>query len=259
MRALSILLLLAAGSVMASAKMVTQAVSYAHDGVQLEGYLAYDDAQGGKRPAVIVVHEWWGLNDFAKEQARRIAELGYVGFAADMYGGGKNTTSREEARQMARGITADPARLNARAKAALDTVAQNPHVDAERIAAIGFCFGGTTVMQMAYSGLPLVGVVSFHGSLPAADESARGRIKAKILALHGAADTLVAPEDLAKFQAALGDQVDWQLIIYAGAKHAFTNPAADKAGIDGVAYQKAAAERSWQHMRLFLDEVFGKK
>lgn len=244
---------------MANAKIVAEAVQYEHDGVHLEGYLAYDDAQSGKRPAVIVVHEWWGLNDFAKEQARRIAELGYVGFAADMYGGGKNTTSREEASQMARGIASDPAKFRARAKAAFDTVAKNPHVDAERIAAIGFCFGGTTVMQMAYNGLPLVGVVSFHGSLPAVDESERGQVKAKILALHGAADTFVSPEDLAKFQAALGDQVDWQLIIYAGAKHAFTNPAADKAGIDGVAYQKAAAERSWQHMRLFLADVFGGK
>jgi dienelactone hydrolase len=244
--------------VTAQAKIMTESVAYKDGDVVLEGYLAYDDARPGPRPAVVVVHEWWGLNDFVKERARALAELGYVAFAIDMYGQGKVTDDPAEAARLAGQFRDDPAGLRRRAQAGLDVLARHERVDPKRIAAIGFCFGGTTVLQMAYAGLDLAGVVSFHGNpVPPLPEEAK-RIKARILVLHGAADTHVTPEQLAAFQRAVEEaRVDWELVIYAGAKHAFMNPAADKLGMPGVGYQRRAAQRAWLQMQVFFDELFG--
>lgn len=240
-----------------AAKVVTEAVPYRDDDVALEGYLAYDDAQAGPRPAVLVVHEWWGLNEFAKEQARRLAELGYVAFAVDMYGKGSVTEDAQQAGQWARALYSDAQKWRQRARAGLEAVAGHERVDRSRIAAIGYCFGGATVQQMALAGLPLKGVVSFHGSLvPPSEEDAR-RTRARVLILHGATDTLIADEDFQKYLKAMrGTELDWQLVVYSGAKHSFTNPKADRAGMEGVGYHAPTAKRSWGQMRLFLGEVF---
>ena len=150
------------------AGVVTKTVEYRQDGTVMRGFLAYDEALKGKRPGVLVVHEWWGLNDFAKNQATKLAGLGYVALAADMYGGGVTTGDREEAGKLAGALRGNPDLLRARAQAALDFLAADPRVDPKRLAAIGFCFGGTTVLELAYSGADLAGVVSFHGGLPKA-------------------------------------------------------------------------------------------
>lgn len=239
------------------AKTVTETVPYRDGDLALEGYLAYDDTRTSPQPAVLVVHEWWGLNEFAKTQVRKLAELGYVAFAVDMYGAGKVTEDPREARPWATALYSDPATWRQRAKAGFDVLAGHARVDRDRIAAIGYCFGGATVQQMAWSGLPLKGVVSFHGSLvpPSTDDAKRTR--AQVLILHGAADTHVSDEDLHKYLEALrGSVIDWQLVMYAGAKHSFTNPKADDLGMPGVGYDARAARRSWQQMRLFFAELF---
>ncbi len=242
------------------AKIVTQTVEYRHGETTLKGYLAYDDALSGKRPGVLVVHEWWGLNEFAKQRAERLAELGYVAFAVDMYGDGMVTRDPEKAGQLAGPFRQDPTRCRARARAGLDVLAKDERCDARRIAAIGYCFGGSTVLQLAYDGAPLAGVVSFHGNpMP---PRAEDKIVAKILVLHGADDPLVSAESISAFQQGMTTAgVDWQMVYYGRAVHSFTNPEADKVGIAGVAYDEAADRRSWQAMQQFFEELFaaGKK
>ena len=239
----------------AEGAIVKKPIEYKHDGTNLEGLLCYDDAQTGKRPGVLVVHEWWGCNDYAKSRAEQLAKLGYVTFALDMYGKGVTTTSPQEA-----GKLAGEAKkvLRSRAQAGLDILLAQPNVDKDNICAIGYCFGGTTVLELAYSGAPLAGVVSFHGNLtnPSAEDAKR--IKAKILVCHGAADTFQPEKEVAAWRDAMHKtKADWQMIYYAGAVHAFTNPNADKAGIPGVGYNKNADSRSWRHMQDFFNEVFG--
>lgn len=239
-----------------SAKVVHQIVEYRHQDTVMKGYLAYDDAVSGRRPGVLVVHEWWGLNDFARQQADKLAEMGYAALAADMYGGGKVTRDPEEARQLAGQLKGTPL-LRARAQAGLAALAANERVDSRRLAAIGFCFGGTTVLELAYSGADLRGVVSFHGGLTAPRPEDLKNLKAKILVLHGADDPLVKPEEIAAFQDGMRRAgADWQMIYYGGAVHSFTNPAAGTDKSKGVAYDPEAAARSWQHMQLFLKEIF---
>lgn len=239
------------------AKVVTKRVDYRHGDTTMHGYLAYDDHSDAVRPGVLVIHEWWGLNDYAKERARQLAELGYVALAADMYGSGTIATTREEAGKLAGSLRGKPA-LRERARAALNTLVSSPLVDG-RVAAIGFCFGGTAALELAYSGAPLAGVVSFHGGLTTPKPEDAGKIKAKLLVLHGAADPRVTPAQVASWEKAMDQaHVDWQLIKYSGAVHAFTNPAAGSDSKRGVAYQEAAARRSWQHMQQFFRELFAR-
>mgnify|MGYP006271351263 CR=1 FL=1 len=241
-------------TVAASGEIHTKTVSYTHGDTTLKGYLAYDTEQTGKRPGVLVVHEWWGLNDYAKSRARQLAELGYVAFAADMYGDGRTTNDPQQAGKWSGEVKGGPF-IRERSTLALDQLRNHERVDTDRIAAIGYCFGGTTVLELAYSGADIAGVVPFHGglTLPKADD----RIKTKLLVLHGAADFFIKPETIDEFQKTLHErEVDWQMVYYGGAVHAFTNPDADDAGIDGVAYDAAADRRSWAHMRLFFDEIF---
>ncbi len=242
----------------AQARLVTQTVEYRQDGKVFQGYLAYDDAARARRPGVLVVHEWWGLNDFARQRAEQLAGLGYVALAGDMYGQGATTRNPEEAARWSTELRGDPARLRSRARAALQALAANPLVDPRRLAAIGFCFGGTTVLELAYSGADLAGVVSFHGGLPRPAPEDLKQLKAAILVLHGADDPHVPAADLAAWQAAMRQaQADWQLVFFGGAVHSFTNPAAGDNRAGGVAYDARAARRSWKCMQEFLREILG--
>lgn len=258
MRCFVVTATLSMGAHMTAAEIKTEQIVYRHGEVVLEGVLAYDASVAEKRPGVLVVHEWWGCNDFARRQARRLAELGYVAFALDMYGKGVTTTSPEEASKLAGALYGDVQLLRGRAKAGLDVLASHARVDASRLGAVGYCFGGMTCMQMAYAGSDLRGVVSFHGSLPTPEASDPTPFRAAILACHGADDPLVPDERVAAFVSAMkASRSDWQMISYGGAVHSFTNPDADKVGIAGVAYNRAADERSWRHMQDFFNEKLG--
>ncbi len=243
----------------AQAKVVTKPVTYQDDNATLEGYLAYDDSVKGRRPGVLVVHEWWGLNDYARKRAEQLARMGYVAFALDMYGKGKATTHPQEAGEWARQITANVDFWGERALAGLKVLEKDPRVDPNRIAAIGYCFGGSTVQELAYMGANLRGVVSFHGSLIPPTQDQAKRVKAKILICHGAADPMTKPEAIQNYIAVMEKTgLDWVMIIYGGAKHSFTNPDADKAGMEALKYSKSADQRSWKHMKDFFDEIFAK-
>lgn len=240
----------------AAAEIVTETISYKHGELELQGFLAYDKG-AGKRPGVLLVHEWWGLTDHTKNMARKVAEMGYVAFAVDMYGGGQVTDKTDEAGKLAGQFKGDAKRWRERAKAGYDALIKTGRVDEKHIAAIGFCFGGSTCLQMAYSGLPLAGIVTFHGGLmaPAADDPA---IKAKVLVLHGADDPLVPTDAVSQFQEAMrARKVDWQMVYYGNTVHSFTNPGADKVGIDGVAYNASSDKRAWRAAADFFREVLG--
>jgi dienelactone hydrolase len=257
------LALLAVGAM--SAKVITKPVAYEHAGVKLEGYLAYDDAKipaGQKAPGVLVVPEWWGLNDYAKSRAEQLAKLGYVAFAVDMYGAGVTTTDPKKAGELAGQFYGKPL-MAERAQAGLDQLLASGLVEPARVAAIGFCFGGSTVQALAYSGAPLVGIVSFHGGLIPVPPDAAAKTKAKILVCHGAVDPFVSKEDLEAFTKSMNDgKFDYQFISYAGAIHAFTNPDADKiaaaTGLKGIGYNAAADKRSWAHLKTFFKELFAR-
>lgn len=236
----------------AAAAIHTESVDYVVAGERHIGYLAYDDSAGdAARPGVLVVPEWWGLNDYAKERARQLAEAGYVAFAADMYGDGQTTDDPEQAAAWAK--AAQP-KLRELGKAALATLAKAPQSDANALAAIGFCFGGTSVIELAYSDAKLEAVVSLHGNLPTPGDD--DTIRTSILVLHGAADPFVPLADVTGLAEALNarEAVDWHLIMYGHAEHAFTNPNADSYDMEGVAYNPAAARRAWDATLSFLHE-----
>ena len=259
MRPLLIALLLCC-STMAQAAIQTREVPYtAADGTRLVGYHAWDDAISGPRPGVIVVHEWWGLNDYAKRRARDLAALGYSALAVDMYGDGRNTQHPDDAKAFMNAALADPAVPKARFQAGLDLLKAQPQTDPARLAAIGYCFGGKVVLDMARQGLPLAAVVSFHGALVTATPATPGSVKAKVLVEHGGADSFITPEQIAAFKAEM-DQAgaDYRFVELPGAKHGFSNPDADAHkghGLD-LGYQKEADERSWADMQALFKEVF---
>ena len=240
----------------AQATVVTQPVVYSQGGVTLEGYLAYDDAVSGKLPGILVVHEWWGLNQYARSRAERLAKMGYVAFALDMYGKGKSTTHPEEASTWMKAVNSNMDQWVQRAMAGLNVLKKQPRVDTRRLAAIGYCFGGATVQVLAYSGADLKGVVSFHGSLISPSKEQAMQTGAKILICHGAEDPMIQPEALTTYVKGMNaTSIDWQMIAYGGTRHSFTNPEADKRGMAALAYNPSADRRSWQHMIDFLDEV----
>lgn len=241
------------------AKLVAKTVEYKQDSTVCKGHLAYDDGIRGKRPGVLVVHEYWGLNDFTRKQAEQLAGLGYVAFAADIYGQGLVTTDPKEAGRLAGELRGDKPRLRARAQAALKVLSETSMADPRRLAAIGFCFGGTTVLELAYAGADLKGVVSFHGGLTSPTPEELKSIKAAILVLHGADDPHVKAEAITAFQGAMGQGgIDWQMVFFGGAVHAYMNPAANNKAA-GVAYDARAARRSWQYMQNFFKEIFAVK
>jgi dienelactone hydrolase len=251
------LVLVVQGSIHAEVK--SKPIPYKHGDLELEGYYAWDDAVQGKRPGVLIVHEWWGLNDYARQRADQLAKLGYAAFALDMYGKGKLTEHPAEAREWAAKVRKNVDEWQKRAMAGFDVLKSQEQCDTSRIAAMGYCFGGSTVLQMAYTGADLKGVVTFHGALPIPEEAQAKAIRARILVCHGAADRFIPEDVIEKFRHVLDETgVDWMMVYYAGARHSFTDPDADKHGVDGMKYQKKADERSWDEMREFYKEIFAK-
>nr|CRH04616.1 putative Dienelactone hydrolase [Candidatus Magnetococcus massalia] len=251
----STLFLLIVGS--AHAALQTETVEYKDGDVALSGYMAWDDSYSGQRAGILLVHEWWGLNDYAKQRTEQLAKLGYVVFAADMYGAGHVTKHAKEAKAWMKQVTANVAGWRKRADLALAQLQASPHVDPQRLAAIGYCFGGGTVMQMAYGGSEVKGVASFHGPLPPPKPEDYPNIKAKVFVAHGDADTFIPAERIVKFQAGLNAAgADWQMHRYGGAVHSFTNPTADGSWLPVVKYDAKADRRSWAALMQFLAELF---
>lgn len=233
----------------------TRTIEYFHGDACLEGWIAYDDAAPQPRPAVLVSHAWAGRDDFACEKAVRLAELGYAGFALDMYGRGRIGSGPEENARFMQPFMEDRQLLQGRMTAALDTVSKLEEVDASRVAAIGFCFGGLCVLDLARSGAAIRGVVSFHGLLVPPGHARAGAITAKVLVLHGHDDPMVPPAQVSGLQQELSDAgADWQIHVYGGTVHAFSNPRANDPAF-GTVYNTTADRRSWQAMRNFLEEV----
>ncbi|MBI5582048.1 MAG: dienelactone hydrolase family protein [Deltaproteobacteria bacterium] len=240
----------------AHAKVVSRFVEYKHGDTILQGYLAYDDSKAGKRPGVLVVHEWWGLNDYVRSRVNKLAQLGYVAFALDMYGKNVWTTDPNKAKELMGHLQGTPL-LRERANAGLDILQKNRLVDPRRIAAIGYCFGGTTVLELSYGGANVAGVASFHGGLTVPKPEDEGKIRAKILVLHGADDAFISNDAITAFQDAMRKaNADWQMVYFGGTVHSFTNPGADKVGMKGIAYKPKADERSWSYMIAFFKEIF---
>lgn len=240
------------------ATMKTETIEYKVGDTTCKGYLAYDDSSETKRPGVIVVHEWWGLTDYPKRRAEQLAQLGYVAFCPDMFGDGKTTSDPKEAERLITELGKTPDVASARRQAAFDQLKKQPQVDATRIGAMGYCFGGAQALAMARSGMDLKGVVSFHGALGTSSPAKKDAVKAKILVCHGAADPMVTPMHVMDFEKEMDAAgADWQVNVYAKAVHAFTNPDVDKFKIPGVAYNAEADRRSWKAMQAFWDEVFG--
>ena len=231
-------------------------VEYKQGSTVLTGYLVYEDSYQTPRPGVLVVHEWWGLNDHAKKRAEDLAREGYIALAVDMYGGGKTTAHPKEAGDWATAVRQNKQVGKERFLAGLQLLRNHSLTNKGQIAAIGYCFGGHVVLSMAQEGVDLKGVVSFHGALPA-DKAEPKSFKAKVLICHGADDPLVTKEQISAYQDNLrAGGADWQFMVYGGAKHSFTNPDADKVGMPPLAYNKVADQRSWKLMLSFLDELF---
>lgn len=240
------------------AKIKTQVVEYKQGNTVLEGYLAYDDAITTPRPGVLVVHTWKGINDYVKERTEQLAELGYVAFAADIYGKGIRPDNPTDAAAQAKIYRSDRQLMRDRAQAGLAVLKNHPLSVDSQLAAIGYCFGGGVSLELARSGAPVAGVVSFHGNLDTPNSADAEQIKGKVLVLHGASDPYVPPEQVAAFEKEMtAANVDWQLIAYGGAVHSFTEPAAGNDKSKGAAYDRQADMRSWAAMKQFFAEIFG--
>ncbi len=256
---LAISLFCMAGSV-AQAAVQGKEVSYQSDGTTLKGYIAYDDEFKGKRPAVLVVHEWWGHNEYARKRARMLAKLGYTALAVDMYGEGKQAQHPDEAGKFATEVSKNMPMAKARFEAGLNLLRKDKTVDAEKIAAIGYCFGGGVVLNMARQGEDLKGVLSFHGSLGTDSPAQTGNIKARIISFSGEADPMIGAESVAAFKKEMdGAGASYRVVTYPGVQHSFTNPDADELGKKfklPLAYNEEADKDSWQQATEFLHEIF---
>jgi dienelactone hydrolase len=238
------------------AEIQTKTIDYKVGDTTCKGFLAWDDAIEGKRPGVLVVHEWWGLNDYAKQRTEELAKLGYVAFAADMYGDGRTTTHPADAGKMAGEVRSNVDNWRKRAEAALEVLKEQPQCDTEKLAAIGYCFGGATTLQLAYTGADLDAVSTFHAALPAATPEEAKQIKAELQINHGADDPMVNADAVAAFKEPLKEvEVKYEVIQYPGAVHSFTVPTANKVGIPGIAYNKDADEKSWQAMQELFERT----
>jgi dienelactone hydrolase len=240
----------------ARAETEAHAVEYRDGDTVLEGFLA-TPAANGKRPGILIVHQWKGLGDFERKKAKDLAALGYVALAVDIYGKGVRPKTPQEAGAQSGKYKGQRALYRQRLLAGLERLKKEKRVDPERIGAIGFCFGGTGVLELARSGADVAGVVSFHGGLDSPTPKDATQIKGKVLVLHGANDPLVPDTQLLAFMKEMRDaKVDWQLVAYGGAVHAFTDPGADKYNSPAVGYHAKADRRSWLAMRNFFDEAF---
>ena len=243
----------------ARAEVKTKPIVYEQGGTKLQGFLAWDDAAKGKRPGVLVVHEWWGHNEHARRQAVRLAEAGYVGFALDMYGQGKLAEHPQDAQAFAQEATKDPQVVKARFDAALKVLHAQPQVDIRQTGAIGYCFGGGVVLGMARAGEPLDVVATFHGALdPRGHPAQSGKVKPRIFVATGGADTMIPKEQVQAFEQEMKDAgAKVEVVTYPNAKHSFTNPDAGKAGMDALAYDAEADRASWQAAMKVFRQVFG--
>ncbi|MFN0179954.1 MAG: dienelactone hydrolase family protein [Gemmatimonadales bacterium] len=236
----------------------TREIEYQVGATKLKGFLAWDASKTDRRPGVVVVHEWWGHNQHARDQARRLAEGGYVGMALDMYGDGRVTNHPDTAQAFVAAASKDPAGQNARFLAAIAQLKLDAHVDSTRIAAIGYCFGGYVVLSQARAGADLGAVASFHGALPSGKIDS-GTVRARILVLTGAADPMVPATEVDRFSAEMtAAGARFEVISYPGAQHSFTNPDADSHGMAGLRYDAATDRQSWAAMMKLFAEVFGR-
>jgi dienelactone hydrolase len=259
-RAIPGILLLLILATQTQASVVGREVSYQAGDTPLKGYLAYDDAVKGKRPGILVVHEWWGHNAYARKRADMLAGLGYTALAVDMYGDGKTADHPDDAGKFAGKVGKNLPLMKARFMAALEYLDRQPTVDPDRTAAIGYCFGGGVVLEMARTGIDLDAVVSFHGSLGGGSRPEPGAVKAKVLVANGADDPFVSAGQIAAFKAEMDAAgADYRFISYPGVKHSFTNPDADQFGERfkmPLAYDASADAASWQAMQELFQEVF---
>ncbi len=259
-QAMLFLLTLVAFNLQTHAAIIGEEITYQSDGQTMQGYIAYDDQFKTKRPGVLVVHEWWGHNSYARKRADMLAELGYVGFAIDMYGDGKKTHHPKEAGAFSKAVKSNMPMAEKRFHAAQTLLSQHNMVEPKSIAAMGYCFGGGIVLEMARRGADLKGVASFHGSLKTSTPADKHTIKAKVLVANGASDPFVKAEDISNFHQEMKQaNVSYQLFNYEGAKHSFTNPEADQFAQQfnmPLGYNKQADEQSWQALQRFLNEIF---
>lgn len=245
---------------LAAADVVTWDLRYEHEGATLSGLIAWDDSSSEPRPGVLVVHEWWGHNSYARSRAEQLAKLGYVALALDMYGDGKLADHPKDAGAFSKAVMSNMALMRGRFEAAQKLLRQHPLVDAEATAAIGYCFGGAVVLHMARMGSDLKGVVSFHGSLGTQHPAEPGKVSAKVLVCHGGADNFISEEQIAAFKKEMADaKADMSFKSYPGALHSFTNPEAtangERLGIP-IAYHEAADKQSWADMQAFFARLF---
>jgi dienelactone hydrolase len=244
-----------------SAAVVTKTVDYEFDGTKLKGFLAYDDSAKDKQPGVLVFPEWWGLNDYAKNRAKQLAAMGYVAFAADLYGEGKviDIAHPEDALKTVTALRMNQKTWRGRAGAALDQIKNQPNVDSSKLAAIGYCFGGSTALQLAYSGADLKAVATFHAALPAPSPEEAKAIKAQIVVATGADDKGIPPQAVAAFTKAMeAAKVKCEVVRYPGVVHSFTVPDADKVGNANMKYDKKADDDSWKNMKELFRKTLGK-
>lgn len=235
----------------AYAQIRGEVIEYKQGDAVLEGYIAYDDAFKGQRPGVLIVHDWLGAGHYVRARAQQIASLGYVAFAADIYGKGIRPADAKEAAKVSGLYKNDRTLLRLRTNAGLDILRSHPRVDPDKLGAMGYCFGGMAVLELARSGSSVAGIVSFHGNLDTPDPNDAKNIKGKVLVLHGAEDPVVPPAQVAAFQNEMrAAGIDWQMNYYSGALHNFTNP-------EVKSYQRQADKRSFEAMKLFFHEVFG--
>lgn len=259
LRTLMAAAVVALGGGAARAAVVTKTVEYEYDGVKLKGFLAYDDAVKEKRPGVLVVHEWWGLDDYAKGRAKQLAGLGYVAFAPDMYGEGKTVNHPDDSRKMSSMVRENVKAWRGRAEAGLKQLKAQPNVDGDKLAAIGYCFGGSTCLQLAYGGADLKAVATFHAGLPKPTDEEAKAIKPKLLITNGDADFFISAEAIKGFRDALDKAgVKYDFVGYKGVFHSFTVPGADAHNIKGMKYDKAADEDSWKRMLALFKETLGR-
>jgi len=237
--------------------MKTEDVIYTEGALRMSGLVAFDESLAGPRPGILVMHEGWGLGEHVINRAKMVAELGYVAFAADMYGDRRQVTKLDEVMSVIGDLRANPPKLRARARAALAALAALPQVDATQLGGIGFCFGGTTVLELARDGADLAGVVSFHGGLETTAPAEPGKVKARILVCTGAEDPMIPVKQVEDFKDEMRNAgADYSVISYPGAVHSFTNPKADGSIAPGLRYDESADRQSWAAMRAFFDDMF---
>jgi len=255
-------LMLAAASA-SHAAVQGREVTYSANGTTLKGYIAYDDAAKGQHPGILVVHEWWGHNEYARKRARMLAEQGYTALAVDMYGDGKQAHHPDDAGKFASEVSQNAPLAKARFEAALELIKKEKTVDAANIAAIGYCFGGSVVLNMARAGEPLKAVASFHGGLATKQPAERGKVNARIASFTGEDDPMIPATQVAAFRDEMEKAgVNYKVVTYPGATHAFTNPEADKYGKEfklPLAYNAAADKASWDEGLAFIADAFKAK